>query len=88
MVRQPNGKFARFSDVVDNFTHINLTREEAVLLCQDCGLSEDWSEVKVMSAESESVLGKNGLENGPPDGLRRWRESIETIDAIHGIELC
>lgn len=24
IVRQPNGKLARFSDIVDNFTHTNI----------------------------------------------------------------
>lgn len=30
IVKQPNGRYARFSTVVDNFTHYNMTREEAL----------------------------------------------------------
>ncbi len=30
IVQQPNGKFGRFSEAVDDFTHMNLTESEAV----------------------------------------------------------
>lgn len=30
LVKQPNGLYARFSTVVDDFTHVNMNREEAV----------------------------------------------------------
>lgn len=38
MVRQPNGKLARFSDVVDDFTDFDLTAEEAFVLCRNIGV--------------------------------------------------
>jgi hypothetical protein len=30
IVKQPNGLYARFSDIVDNFTHYNMDRNEAI----------------------------------------------------------
>lgn len=31
--RQPNGKYCRYSTVVDNFTHINMTAEQYIEYC-------------------------------------------------------
>jgi len=70
IVKQPNGKYARFSDPVDNFTHYAMTREEAVQYCQDeIGLKA--GETKVLRADEEPG---------------RWQDSLETIEAIHGVE--
>lgn len=70
IVRQPNGKYARFADPVDNFTHFDMTHEEAVEYCQDeIGLKA--GETKVLRADEEP---------------NRWKDSLETIEAIHGIE--
>lgn len=33
IVKQPNGQYARFADPVDDFTHYNMTREEAIQVC-------------------------------------------------------
>jgi hypothetical protein len=30
IVKQPNGLLARFSDVVDNFTAVDMTKQEAI----------------------------------------------------------
>ena len=32
IVQQPNGRYARFSTIVDDFTHINMTEEEVALV--------------------------------------------------------
>lgn len=34
IVRQPNGKLARFADPVDDFTHMNMDILEAYELCR------------------------------------------------------
>ena len=70
IVKQPNGKYARFADPVDNFTHYNMTREEAVKYCQDeMGLVE--GEEKVHRAD---------------ENPGRFNEELGTVQAIHGIE--
>jgi hypothetical protein len=33
IAKQPNGKYARFSTIVDNFTHINMTADEYINVC-------------------------------------------------------
>lgn len=37
IVRQPNGKLARFSEVVDDFTHYDMSEAEAMELCENLG---------------------------------------------------
>ena len=37
-VRQPNGLLARHSDVVDHFTHINMSVEDAHAYCKEQGM--------------------------------------------------
>ena len=85
IVRQPDGLLARFSDVVDNFTDVNMTTVEALLLCiqeHDCGL---WTAARKVRA---------GIEDWPPwtveqsseDGLSRWRDSLSKIESVHGVD--
>ena len=35
IARQPNGLYCRYSEVVDNITHYNMTEEEYIELCAD-----------------------------------------------------
>jgi len=38
IVKQPNGLLAKFSDIVDTFTNLNMTEEEALACCREtCG---------------------------------------------------
>ena len=77
-VLQPNGKLARFSTVVDHFTHYDMTREEAYdVACDDMGRRD---------AEAKVERGlRDELENGQPgDGLSRFREALEDIERVHG----
>lgn len=37
LVQQANGKFARFSTIVDDFTHIDMTEQEAFKMYHDHG---------------------------------------------------
>jgi hypothetical protein len=70
IVKQPNGKYARFADPVDNFTEYDMTREEAVKFCQDdLGLKSGREKVDRADAEPG-----------------RWKNSLEQIELIHGIE--
>lgn len=84
MVKQPNGLLARFSDIVDNFTDLDLTETEALELCKECyDLSRQDAEEKVRAALEDWepwTVGKQG------DGLSRWRDSLKTVELIHGKE--
>jgi predicted DNA-binding transcriptional regulator YafY len=47
LVKQPNGLFARFALVLGDFTHWNMTTEEAAALCESIG---ERAELKLYSA--------------------------------------
>lgn len=71
---QPDGKLCCFSTIVDNFTHCNLTREEAAtatILDFDLGPRE--AAQKVERGSSRRV--------DDPDG---WRASIHRVELAHG----
>lgn len=68
LVRQPNGKLARFSEIVDNFTHFDMSDDEAFKLCHDAaGL--DVAQAKIERADAEP---------------ERFDEAIEIIKMVHG----
>jgi hypothetical protein len=81
-VRQPNGLLARWSDVVDDFTHSNLSAQDALEVCKaEHGMAEDAAERKV----------QGGIEDWKPwtdrvqgSGLDRWQDSLESIRRVHG----
>lgn len=84
IVKQPNGLFARFSDIVDGFTHHSMTYEEALDFCvRDLGERE--GKAKVQRAIDDDMLGMDVPdEDLRPDGLNRWRDAINTIELLHG----
>jgi hypothetical protein len=80
-VRQPNGLLARFSDVVDHFTHFNLTEAEAMVVCK-----LEYSQSHI--AAQDKVLG--GLEDWKGNsringsGTDRWEEALRIVGSCHG----
>jgi predicted RNase H-like HicB family nuclease len=81
-LRQPNGLFARFSTVVDNFTHYAMTREEALGVARH-ELGRGDAEAKIQRAVDDDVNGM-GIRIIKDDGLNRWRDCLETIQLMHG----
>lgn len=80
-VKQPNGNYALFSTVVDDFTAHSLTREEATLLLSDRGMGEALSAMK--RADEDKLPGGHG--NAPsPQEFRRWYDALDTVQNIHG----
>ena len=69
-VIQPNGLFARFSTIVDDFTHYNMTRSEAWDYFQQEG-GNDCADGKLERAHSEPG---------------RFKEAIKDIRRVHGKE--
>jgi len=72
IVQQPNGKLARFSDICDDFTDVEMDFNEAVAECQSYGMS-------VMDAIDK-------VNRGIKAGNARYLECLETIRTIHGRE--
>jgi hypothetical protein len=70
IVLQPNGKLARFSDVVDDFTDVDMDSWDAVDECIREGMS-------VMDAIEK-------VNRGIKAGNARYLECLETIRTIHG----
>jgi hypothetical protein len=67
-VVQPNGLYARFSSIVDDFTHTNLTRDEIWTEFQhECG--DDCADGKLERAHKD---------------LGRFEECMEDILRVHG----
>jgi hypothetical protein len=81
-VRQPNGLLSVFSDIVDNFTHCNLTRENAIeVAMHEHGMGEREAEEKVERGLKDEIPWKSGVYG---DGTARWRDCLKTVELIHG----
>jgi hypothetical protein len=80
IVRQPNNLLARFSDIVDDFTHMNMTEAEALEVCREyLGIVE--AQKKVLAGVEDWKPWTNGVKGS---GLDRWNESIQKIKSVHG----
>ena len=53
IAKQPNGLYCRYSEVVDNITHHNMTEEEYIELCADRARREAWETLKDAKPFSE-----------------------------------
>ena len=94
IVRQPNGLYAEFSTIVDTFTYINMTREEAVNHC--LGAANSWPMFSGTPMTREEAIAKveRGTKeqkyyNGPEEcgePLWRWNYDLDTVGHIHGDE--
>jgi hypothetical protein len=80
-VNQPDGRLAVFSSVCDDFTHYDLSDEEAL----EYG-TEQWG--RLTAQQKIEAARADRLEHGagPGDGLGRWREALTAIAAQHGME--
>lgn len=70
-VKQPNGLYARFSEVIDDFTHTDLTRQQALEVYEGIALEQvrKDAKVKVLAADQN---------------LPRWEEALEIVGRVHG----
>lgn len=81
-IRQPNDLLARFSEVVDDFTHYDLSEAEAYDLALDeMGRADAREKVRKGMAD-EPIPGF--MERIGDDGLDRFRDAIETVRIVHG----
>jgi hypothetical protein len=80
IVKQPNGLLARFSDVVDHFTHLDFREDEAVELCMGYGCSMHEAQAKV----DAGVRDFKPWTTTPGNGLERWDHCLEAVGRVHG----
>lgn len=81
IVKQPNGLYARFSDIVDDFTDMSMTEEEALAECR--------TYLGVVEAGQKVLAGIQDWKprtTTPGSGTDRWDESVGIIGEIHGGE--
>lgn len=70
IVKQPNDKLARWSDVVDSLTHTNCEQKDMIALCiERYGMTQEEAEVKVGAAHKNP---------------NRWEECVAEIKRVHG----
>ena len=85
-VKQPNNLLARFSQVVDDFTHYDLTKEEAEELCiTEFEMDRDEARNKVYLGLVDDITWP--IDQRRNDGLDRWRDALRVILAVHGVEV-
>lgn len=70
LIKQPNGLYARFSDVEDDFTQYNMSQEEVLQIG-----AEFWDVSQALLRE------KIGTANDDPQG---FNEAIDVIRRVHG----
>ena len=82
IVKQPNDKYARFSTIVDDFTHMNLTRNEVLDLCtSEYQLNESQALEKLRGADKNLYLDCYRVKGSESS---RWEACLNTIDLVHG----
>ena len=70
IVKQPNGRYARFSDIVDHFTHQNYTWQG---MYSEIGLARG------------AVLACKKLNQADENRVEYWKQSLETIKRVHSV---
>jgi hypothetical protein len=84
--KQPDGLFCRYSTVIDDFTHINMTREalfaalrESHLERWEASLNEDFDRVEKTGLSAPYTIRQDGR-------FDTLEDKIKTIEDIHGVE--
>lgn len=86
LVKQPDGKYAMFSSMIEDFTLANMNAEEAIEECRD-GL--DSSQLgdgvhKYLLGKAEADAPAWHYDGSAPPGQRRWMGAIAAIQRVHG----
>jgi len=84
--KQPDGLFCRYSTVIDDFTHINMTREalfaalrERHLERWEASLNEDFDRVEKTGLSAQYTIRQDGR-------FDTLEDKIKTIEDVHGVE--
>jgi hypothetical protein len=82
IIKQPNGKYARFSTVVDDFTHINMTADDYINMCVKQAMEDAKKEAKQILEHHVYEVDEldNAIEllelNYPEEKVRGIREIL------------
>ena len=84
--KQPNGLFCRYETVIDDFTHINMTREALFAALREIHL-ERWEASLNQDFDRAEKTGLSSLYTIRRDGrFDTLEDKIQTIEDIHGVE--
>jgi len=82
IVRQPNGLFAVFSPIVDNFVLVDADRDRLIEY-----FMEDERDSVVTFVDQRLKLIEEGSDQGAIVGaVTTWERALETIEQAHGAE--
>ncbi|MNU27281.1 hypothetical protein D3C71_156670 [compost metagenome] len=84
MLKQPDGLIAIFSSVVDDFTHMNMSEEQALAVG-----TQEWGERTAREKLGRALADESvwpGDADFVSDGLGRWREACGDIAFQHGVK--
>jgi hypothetical protein len=77
LVKQPNGKYARFDDVLNSFTHWDMDEKQALMCAKERG-TDSAAMFRLENANKEVWCNKEEMGK-----LFRWHDETETIKATH-----
>lgn len=80
MLKQPDGKFAVFSSIPDNFVAYGMNEAEALSFGAEAW-GDDVAREKLEAAKVDAPLGR---PVDGSDGLSRWRSALSDIALQHG----
>ncbi len=78
IIKQPDGRYAVWSTIVDNFILIDATPQEIV----DIWADEEKMRIEIRVFEIVKELDKNGKSYH--QFTKSWDDALETIKALHG----
>lgn len=79
VIKQPNGLYAIFSSISDQFTQMDCTIEEILV-----EMTMDSGHYQAVKSLERGTKDECRGEVPQPDGLNRWRDALSTIKAVHG----
>lgn len=83
-MKQPNGRYALFSSIPDDFYAMNMTRSEAMTVAR-CDHGDDAGRRKIERADADALA--EYYDEKAPAGLRRWWGALSVVGAVHGDEM-
>ena len=79
IIKQPNGKYAVFSSIVDDFIFINITIEEYIKF----RIAEESEQIRETIQKIATQLDKS--EKPYHVSTMSWDEALDTISELHGL---
>lgn len=76
IVKQPNKLYGRFSTIVDDYTHLNFSREEMIEVLQFKGCGQTDIDRHLRAADDDEPIYGRRVES---DGLDRWRYCLKVV---------